>query len=41
LKELVQAGFAVAEFAEDSRALEEVYFARVKADDADQPGDQP
>jgi ABC-2 type transport system ATP-binding protein len=29
LKALVQAGFAVAEFAEDARALEEVYFAQV------------
>jgi ABC-2 type transport system ATP-binding protein len=41
LKELVQAGFAVAEFTEDTKALEDVYFARVKADDAGQPGDRP
>jgi ABC-2 type transport system ATP-binding protein len=40
LKELVQAGFAVAEFAEDTKALEDVYFARVKADDADRLRDQ-
>lgn len=31
LQKLVQAGFAVVEFAEDTRALEEVYFAQVKA----------
>ena len=31
LTALVQAGFAVAEFAEDARALEEVYFAQVKS----------
>jgi hypothetical protein len=30
----------VAEFAEDSSALEDVYFARVKADDSGEPGDQ-
>jgi len=41
LKELVQAGFAVAEFAEDGSALEDVYFARVKADDSGKPGGQP
>jgi ABC-2 type transport system ATP-binding protein len=31
LRALVESGFAVAEFAEDTRALEEIYFAKVKA----------
>jgi ABC-2 type transport system ATP-binding protein len=35
LKKLVQAGFAVTEFAEDTKALEEVYFAQVRSEQAD------
>jgi ABC-2 type transport system ATP-binding protein len=37
LTALVQAGFAVAEFAEDAQALEEVYFAQVKSSGGAQP----
>jgi ABC-2 type transport system ATP-binding protein len=37
LTALVQAGFAVAEFAEDAQALEEVYFAQVQSSGGAQP----
>ncbi len=30
LKGLIQAGFAVADYGEDARALEDVYFAQVR-----------